>query len=151
MWLKCFSKTHARLCSLYVFIFKAISFFWADDLFSLVNLPAARRSAVTSAANYCAADECRKLHLHHHGFSETNKQPHRLRLYLEKMTHCYVLITQYINITPQMYLSLEINVYKYMLVLMCKINKYNIVYHRAGVRSHWKVASKHSMQMVCKI
>ena len=72
-------------------------------------------------------------------------------MYLEKMTHCYVLITQYINITQQMYLSLEINVYKYMLVLMCEINKYDIVYHRAGGRSHWKVASKHSMQMVCKI
>ena len=28
-----------------------------------------------------------------------------------------------------MYLSLEINLYKYMLVLMCKINKKNIIYH----------------------
>ena len=65
--------------------------------------------------------QLRKLHLHHQGFSGTNKQPRSLRLYLEKMTHCYVLITQYINITPQMYLSLEINVYKYMLVLMCKV------------------------------
>ena len=58
VWLTCLSKTHARLCSLFVFIFKAISFFWAHDLFSLGNFPAARRSAVTSAANYCAADEC---------------------------------------------------------------------------------------------
>ena len=52
-----------------------------------------------------------------------------------------------------MYLSLEINVYKYMLVLMFKINKYNIIYHHAGVvcRSHWKVAYKQrARQMVCK-
>ena len=42
-----------------------------------------------------------------------------------------------------MYLSLKINVYKYMLVLMCKINKYNILYHRAGV-------GKLRPKMVCK-
>ena len=58
VWLKCLSKTDARACSLFIFIFKAISFFWADDLLSFGTFPAARRSAVTSAANYCAADEC---------------------------------------------------------------------------------------------
>jgi len=98
VWLKYISKALARLCNLF-FFFKAISFFWADYLFLIGNVlignvPAAGRSAVTSAANsYVAADECRlrKLHLHHQGFSERIKQPHRL--HLEKTTHLYVLIT----------------------------------------------------------
>ena len=54
VWLKYFSKTYARLCSL----FFSVSLFWADDLFLMSNFQAAGRSAVTSAANSSVADEC---------------------------------------------------------------------------------------------
>jgi len=37
---------------------KTVSFFWACDLFFLGKFPAVGISAVKSAANYCAADDC---------------------------------------------------------------------------------------------